>query len=87
MYYDCHCVTMQVFWLKNNMVIDVRKEINYIISSEGSLIISQTSLHHTGNYTCGAVNPASRRLSDSASLTVFRELIFWKNTLYYIVVR
>ncbi|KAK7500966.1 hypothetical protein BaRGS_00007846 [Batillaria attramentaria] len=60
-----------VFWLKDNVELDVQKDINFIISSEGSLIINQARLQDSGNYTCGAVNQASRRLSDSASLVVY----------------
>lgn len=63
----------QVFWLKDNAMIDVSKEINYIISNEGNLIINQARLSDMGNYTCGASNVASRRLSESATLTVFGE--------------
>ena len=61
----------QVFWLMNGVRIDVHTEINYIISSEGNLIINQARLSDMGNYTCGAQNVASRRLSDSAILTVY----------------
>ncbi|XP_067671142.1 netrin receptor UNC5C-like isoform X5 [Haliotis asinina] len=60
----------QVFWLKDGIQINT-KEMNFIISSEGSLLISQARLKDTGNYTCGATNPASRRLSESAVLTVY----------------
>lgn len=60
-----------VFWLKDNVELNVQEDINLIISSEGSLIINQARLVDSGNYTCGAVNAASRRLSDSATLTVF----------------
>lgn len=61
----------QVFWLKDGEVVDVLKEINFIISNEGNLIISQSRLSDMGNYTCGAQNLASRRLSESAYLTVY----------------
>ncbi|ESO83456.1 hypothetical protein LOTGIDRAFT_197315 [Lottia gigantea] len=61
----------EVFWLKDGKMIEVWKEINFIISSEGNLIINQARLEDTGNYTCGAQNPASRRFSESAVLTVF----------------
>ena len=66
---------VQVFWLKDNVELNVQKDINFIISSEGSLIINQARLQDTGNYTCGAVNSASRRLSDSASLVVYCEYL------------
>ncbi|KAL8577212.1 hypothetical protein ACOMHN_041267 [Nucella lapillus] len=62
-----------VFWQKDNVALKVAEDINFIISSEGSLIINQARLQDTGNYTCGAVNQASRRLSDSASLVVYLE--------------
>lgn len=68
------CVSFQVFWLKNGEMIDVEKEINYIISNEGNLIINQARLEDMGNYTCGAQNVASRRLSESATLTVYGKL-------------
>lgn len=61
----------EVFWTKDGEVIDVLKEINFIISNEGNLIISQARPSDMGNYTCGAQNVASRRLSESAILTVF----------------
>ena len=61
----------QVFWLKDGEMIDVKKEINFIISNEGNLIINQARLKDMGNYTCGAQNVASRRLSESATLTVY----------------
>ncbi|XP_070183045.1 netrin receptor UNC5C-like isoform X2 [Littorina saxatilis] len=63
----------RVFWLKDDVELNVAEDINFIISSEGSLIINQARLQDTGNYTCGAVNPATRRLSDSASLLVYRD--------------
>ena len=66
-------MVFQVFWLKDNVELNVPQDINFIISSEGSLIINQARLKDTGNYTCGAVNQASRRLSDSASLLVYCE--------------
>jgi leucine-rich repeat transmembrane protein FLRT len=62
-----------VFWIKDGRELNVKEDVNYIISSEGSLIISQARLQDTGNYTCGAQNMASRRTSDSAGLVVFRE--------------
>ncbi|XP_074648340.1 netrin receptor UNC5C-like isoform X2 [Tubulanus polymorphus] len=61
----------EVFWLKDNKVIDVQKERNYIISNEGNLLISQSRLSDMANYTCGAKNIASRRTSETAILTVY----------------
>ncbi len=65
----------QVFWLKDSGNIDVSKEINFIISNEGNLIINQARLSDMGNYTCGAQNVASKRLSESATLTVYGKLL------------
>jgi leucine-rich repeat transmembrane protein FLRT len=61
----------QVFWIKDGEQIDVKKVINYIISNEGNLIITQARLIDMGNYTCGATNIASTRLGESATLTVY----------------
>ena len=60
-----------MFWLKNGELIDASRDINFIISNEGNLIISQTRLGDAANYTCGAQNIASRRLSEAALLTVY----------------
>ena len=68
---DGCCV--QVFWLKDGERIDVDRDINFIISHEGSLIVNQARLGDSGNYTCGAQNVAGRRLSDSATLTVYSQ--------------
>ena len=64
-------VSFQVFWLKDGENVDVTRDINLIISNEGNLIINQARLSDMGNYTCGAQNVASRRTSESATLTVF----------------
>ncbi|CAG5127977.1 unnamed protein product, partial [Candidula unifasciata] len=60
-----------VFWLKDNVEINVDVDVNFIITSEGHLIINQARKTDTGNYTCGASNIAQRRTSTSAMLTVF----------------
>ena len=62
---------LQVFWLKDGQQIDVKGDINFIISSEGSLIINQARLSDTGNYTCGAQNIVARRLSQPVPLWVY----------------
>jgi len=60
-----------MFWLKNGDLVDTSHDINFIISNEGNLIISQARLADAANYTCGAQNIANRRLSEPALLTVF----------------
>jgi len=65
---------LQVFWQKDGERIDVEADINFIISHEGSLIVNQARLSDSGNYSCGAVNIAGRRLSDPATLTVYRKI-------------
>lgn len=61
----------EVFWLRNGELLETRKEgSNYIISSEGNLVIIQTRLADMGNYTCVAQNIAGKRLSETAQLTV-----------------
>ncbi|XP_022242662.1 netrin receptor UNC5A-like isoform X3 [Limulus polyphemus] len=72
-----HCLppegvpTPQIFWLRNDEIIDTKKETNFIISNEGNLLISQVRLADTGNYTCGAQNLANQRFSETATLTVY----------------
>lgn len=61
----------EVFWLRDGELVDVQKEINFIISNEGSLIINQARLIDSGNYTCGAQNVAGRRFSESSTLIVY----------------
>ena len=56
--------------MKDGVQIDVDADINYIISSEGNLLISQARLSDSGNYTCGAENIVGRRMSESATLSV-----------------
>ena len=69
---------VQVFWLKDGERIDAERDINFIISHEGSLIVNQARLSDNGNYTCGAQNIAGRRLSESALLSVYGQ-----NTLHF----
>ena len=60
----------EVAWTRNGAPIEPKKEPNFIISSEGHLLIVQARLADMGNYTCHADNVAGRRLSDTALLTV-----------------
>ena len=41
-------ILVQVFWLKNDKMLDVKKMVGYIITNEGNLIISQAKLSDTG---------------------------------------
>ncbi|XP_062598853.1 netrin receptor UNC5B-like isoform X1 [Saccostrea cucullata] len=61
----------EVFWLKDNIEINVKNDDNFIISSEGNLLINQARLTDSGNYTCGARNLVAKRLSESAPLIVY----------------
>ncbi|XP_013412210.1 netrin receptor UNC5C-like isoform X2 [Lingula anatina] len=61
----------EVFWLKDGQVINDKEETNFIISNEGNLIISQARLSDQGNFTCGAINVAATRKSESAELIVY----------------
>ena len=60
-----------MFWEKDGVEIDIKQNVNYIISSEGNLIIQQAKKTNTGNYTCGARNIAQERRSSWAILTVY----------------
>ena len=71
-----HKFYFQVFWLKDGDTVDVSRDINLIISNEGNLIINQARMSDMGNYTCGAQNVASRRTSESATLTVFGKYLY-----------
>ena len=66
-----HDLSMQVYWLKDGVEIDVKNLKNYIISHAGDLLISQAHLSNMGNYTCGARNVVTKRLSSSIMLTVY----------------
>ena len=77
-----HGFCSQVFWMKDNVEIDVDSEINFIISHDGNLLINQARLSDSGNYTCGAQNLASRRLSEAATLNVYERHLLWKYVHY-----
>jgi leucine-rich repeat transmembrane protein FLRT len=72
--------------MKDGKVINTKTQNNFIISNEGNLILSQARLTDMGNYTCGAQNVASKRLSEPARLTVYGKFIsvtiFIKNIFF-----
>jgi len=62
---------VQVVWLKDGEEVDIVSDASVIMSSEASLIISETRLSDTGNYSCLAHNIAARRRSETARLLVY----------------
>lgn len=57
---------------------------NVILANDGSLILSAARLTDTGNYTCGARNAATKRLSPTAHLHIYGSppltfLYFWRD--------
>ena len=75
----------EVSWMKNNVLIEPKKETNFIISSEGHLLIVQARLADMGNFTCIAENVAGKRVSDTALLTVFGEFPHLQLYIMYII--
>lgn len=65
-----------MFWLRDGVQVDTGPGSNFIISSEGNLIITQAYLENTGNYSCGAQNVFGRRISEPALLTVYGKYLF-----------
>ncbi|XP_071128851.1 netrin receptor UNC5C-like isoform X8 [Mytilus edulis] len=66
----------EVFWLKDGEELDKEKltKLNYIVSHDGNLMISQTKLGDAGNYTCAARNIVIKKRTCSgcsATLTVY----------------
>ncbi|XP_076074921.1 netrin receptor UNC5C-like isoform X1 [Mytilus galloprovincialis] len=66
----------EVFWLKDGEELDKEKltKLNYIVSHDGNLMISQTKLTDAGNYTCAARNIVIKKRTCSgcsATLTVY----------------
>ena len=60
-----------VSWTKNGVIVDPKLNPNYILSSEGSLLIVAAKLSDMANYSCVAENVANRRVSRPARLTVY----------------
>ncbi|CAG0881635.1 unnamed protein product [Darwinula stevensoni] len=61
----------RVAWLKDDLPVEVEREPNLIVSSEGNLLFSQARVSDSGNYTCVAENLAGKRFSDVAALSVY----------------
>ena len=59
-----------IYWLKNDMLINEEKDKNFIVTSEGHLIIIEARMRDSGNYTCIAENVAAKRRSPSAEINI-----------------
>ncbi|XP_077865362.1 netrin receptor UNC5C-like [Saccoglossus kowalevskii] len=60
-----------IFWKKDGRRINVEEDQHYNIAADGSLIIVQSRLADTGNYSCVAENIAGARRSNIAELQVY----------------
>jgi hypothetical protein len=72
---------LQVSWQKDGIDVDPNRDVNFIVSNEGNLIISQMRPSDVGNYTCIAQNVASRRASEPAQLTTYGQKSFMSLSL------
>ncbi|XP_045765198.1 netrin receptor UNC5B-like isoform X2 [Maniola jurtina] len=59
----------RVSWLKHGQPL--QQDHNVLISAEGNLLISRATLQDMANYSCVAENIAGKRVSESATLTVY----------------
>ncbi|XP_045493140.1 netrin receptor UNC5B-like isoform X2 [Colias croceus] len=59
----------RVSWLKHG--VPLQQDHNVLISAEGNLLISRATLQDMANYSCVAENIAGKRISESATLTVY----------------
>ncbi|XP_041976434.1 netrin receptor UNC5C-like isoform X2 [Aricia agestis] len=59
----------RVTWMKHG--IPLQQDHNVLISPEGNLLISRATLQDMANYSCVAENIAGKRISESATLTVY----------------
>lgn len=62
-----------ITWIRDGRTIDPKRDPNFIITTDGHLLIAQTRLSDMGNYSCVAENIANRRMSEPALLTVYGE--------------
>ncbi|XP_046393802.1 netrin receptor UNC5B isoform X2 [Ischnura elegans] len=58
-------------WKGGGVVVDPSKDPNFIVSSEGHLLLVQARLSDAANYTCVAESVVGRRMSEPATLTVY----------------
>ena len=58
-------------WLRNGVRLEPSKETNFIVSTDGSLLILQARLEDSANYSCVAGNVAKQRTSPPALVTVY----------------
>ncbi|XP_052738335.1 netrin receptor UNC5C isoform X2 [Bicyclus anynana] len=59
----------RVSWLKHG--VPLQQDHNVLISAEGNLLISRATLQDMANYSCVAENIAGKKISESATLTVY----------------
>ena len=64
----------EIHWMKDGRVI-AEDDPNYIVTSEGHLILVAARREDTGNYTCVAENVAGKRFSNPAEITIYGELL------------
>ena len=59
-----------IHWLKNGVRLR-EDDPNYIVTSEGHLILVSARVEDAGNYTCVAENLAAKRLSNPAEISIY----------------
>ena len=60
-----------IYWRRNEARIEPSTDKNFMVTGEGHLIIVSAQLSDSANYSCAAVNIASTRFSQPATLTVY----------------